>query len=154
MRLIIAGSREFKDGFLFDKKLRELIAKQQWKVTEIVSGGCRGVDRMAEEFAARQGISCHVMKATWGTYGRSAGPIRNQEMAKYAAQDNGALVCFWDGASPGTRSMITEAAALFLPVHVIEIEIVAPRKRPAMRGLPHFGWQPKLGETNKKVVKK
>lgn len=42
------------------------------------------------------------MKADWDIYGKSAGYIRNAEMAKYAD----ACVVFWDGKSRGTKHMI------------------------------------------------
>jgi len=72
------------------------------QVTEIVSGGARGVDRLGERYARQRGLPCTVFPAQWGKYGKSAGPIRNAEMAKYA--DYGVAV--WDGESRGTAHML------------------------------------------------
>jgi hypothetical protein len=72
------------------------------QVTEIVSGGARGVDRLGERYARKRGLPCKVFPAQWAKYGKSAGPIRNAEMAKYT--DYGVAV--WDGVSRGTANMI------------------------------------------------
>ena len=52
--------------------------------------------------------------ANWEKFGRSAGHRRNAEMAQYAD----GLVAFWDGLSPGTRSMIDLAKGRGLKVHI------------------------------------
>ena len=40
--------------------------------------------------------------ADWEKYGKSAGPARNKIMAEKVDY----VICFWDGKSKGTRSMI------------------------------------------------
>lgn len=40
--------------------------------------------------------------ANWKSFGKKAGPIRNKHMADIGDF----FICFWDGHSPGTRSMI------------------------------------------------
>ena len=65
------------------------------QVTEIVSGGAKGVDRLGEWYARQRGLPCKAFPAQWAKYGKSAGPIRNAEMAEYA--DYGVAV--WDGVS-------------------------------------------------------
>ena len=54
-------------------------------------------------------------KADWVKYGKAAGPIRNEEMAKYAD----ACIVFWDGKSPGAKSMIALAKKYELKLRVI-----------------------------------
>ena len=49
-----------------------------------------------------------LFPAEWNTYGKAAGPIRNRQMAEYAAPD-GYCVVFWDGKSRGSQNIITEA---------------------------------------------
>lgn len=53
--------------------------------------------------------------ANWDKHGKSAGHIRNAEMAKYAD----ALVAFWDGKSKGTKGMIDYATRCNLRVKVV-----------------------------------
>ena len=52
----------------------------------------------------------------------AAGPIRNEKMAKYAAEvDRKMLIAFWDGQSKGTGSMIDLAKKHGIEVHVVNI---------------------------------
>lgn len=52
--------------------------------------------------------------ADWGKYGKSAGVLRNKQMAEYAD----GLIAFWDGKSRGTANMIETAKGLGLRVRV------------------------------------
>lgn len=120
-RVIIAGSRSFKD----EDYVHNTISDLTWWIPdaemEIVSGGCRGVDQFAENYAEKWDILSKVFPAEWDKYGLSAGPIRNEQMAKYAAKaDNGMLIAFPVGESRGTRNMIKLAKQYGLEVHVIE----------------------------------
>ena len=107
-KVIIAGSRGFDDYEYLEQnvdfKLSELAKTHH---IEIVSGGARGADRLAERFANRRDFSLTVMKADWNTHGKSAGYLRNQAMADYADY----LIAFWDNSSPGTKHMIDIAKA-------------------------------------------
>lgn len=103
MKVIIAGSRTFTNSpELF--KFCDLILSSHDEI-EVVSGGASGPDKFGEMWAERSEHKVTVMPAEWNKHGKSAGPIRNQEMAEYAD----ALIAFWDGESRGTKNMIEEA---------------------------------------------
>ena len=55
-----------------------------YPITEIVSGGCRGADSFGEDYARHYQLKLTIFPADWKTHGKAAGPIRNEEMAKYA----------------------------------------------------------------------
>lgn len=110
MRVIIAGTRAVSDVGL----VARAVVDSGFEVTEVVSGGARGVDRLGEEWARSQGIPVRRFPADWDRYGRRAGPVRNQEMADYAE----ALIAIWDGNSAGTRDMIGRARAKGIPVFI------------------------------------
>lgn len=116
MKLIIAGSRNYHDEGDFFHRMNNIVAKNPWvrEVTEVVSGTARGADTLGEEWAALHGLSVTKFPADWSKYGRSAGFRRNGEMSEYAD----GLVAFWDGLSPGTRSMIDLAKGRGLKVHI------------------------------------
>ena len=82
MKIIVAGSREFKDYEMLKNKLDTLLINQ--KEIQIVSGGCRGADELGERYAKEKGYSLKVFKADWNKYGKKAGPLRNRQMAEYA----------------------------------------------------------------------
>ena len=115
MKTIIAGCRDFDDYGLLKKHMDEFIQKHQ--VTEIVSGGARGTDKLGEEYAIEKNIKYTVHEAKWVDNGKAAGPIRNKLMAGYADQ----LVAVWDGKSKGTYNMIQNMNKLQKPVYVIWI---------------------------------
>ena len=110
MRTIIAGSRNITDLSV----VREAVERSGFSVTEVVSGGARGVDRLGERLAGILEVPCRVFPADWDAHGRSAGAIRNGEMADYAD----ALVAVWDGRSRGTANMISQARRRGLEVYV------------------------------------
>lgn len=80
MKVIVAGSRNITDAALVERALKA----SGFFITQVVSGGCRGVDKIAEAWAEKKGVHIKVFEAEWGKRGRAAGPIRNMEMAKYA----------------------------------------------------------------------
>lgn len=110
MKTIIAGSREIVD---FNCVLKA-VADCGWTITEVVSGGARGVDTLGEQYAKSFNIPMKRFPADWNQHGRSAGVIRNREMANYAQ----ALIAIWDGNSRGTKNMIDEASKKGLRVYV------------------------------------
>lgn len=127
VRIIVAGSRDYKDYATLADVLDKLIEKLNTQVIdkseiEIVSGGCRGADELGERYAKESCIKCVIFPADWGKYGRSAGPFRNNQMAEYAASaDRGILVAFPIGESRGTRNMIDIARQRGLEVEVYEL---------------------------------
>lgn len=114
MRVIIAGSRE---GFELEDVLVAM-EESGFSVTEVVSGTARGVDRLGEIWANANQIPVKRFPANWDEYGKSAGYLRNAEMAKYSD----ALVALWDGKSKGTEHMINLARKEGLPIHVYQRE--------------------------------
>lgn len=121
VRVIIAGSRDFYSPGIFNNVMTEILSDIPVDELEIISGGCRGADAMGEEYAKEWGIKCTVFRADWDKYGIAAGPIRNEQMAKYTTEsDRGMLIAFPVGISKGTRNMIDLAKRYGLEVHVVE----------------------------------
>jgi len=115
MKVIIAGSRNFNDYNLLKSSCDNLLT--QFTNIEIVSGTARGADKLGERYAREKGYDIKEFPANWDKFGKSAGYIRNDEMAKYADM----LIAFWDGASKGTKHMIDLANKRGIKVIVIDI---------------------------------
>jgi hypothetical protein len=100
MKLAIVGSRTFTDY----GKLVDIISKLPTteSFSEIVSGGARGTDTLAEQYADNYGIPKIIFKADWDKYGKSAGYRRNVDIVNYCDY----LIAFWDGESKGTQHSI------------------------------------------------
>ena len=124
IKVIVAGNRDFDNGGIFENAMTWLLPSDSdyAESIEIISGGCTGADALAEIYAKEWDIPLKVFPADWKKYGKYAGPIRNEEMAKYASSDEddwGMLIAFWDGKSRGTKNMIDMAFKYGLDVHVI-----------------------------------
>jgi len=118
LRVIIAGKRDYTNYEFVKEKCEKFIAQSdRFFVEEIVSGAAPGVDTLGERWAKEKGYKIRRFKANWDLYQKSAGPIRNWEMAKYA----NVLVAFWDGKSRGTGNMISTAKRLGLYIIIITI---------------------------------
>ncbi len=113
MKVIIAGSRSINDYNV----LTRAIIDADFRITEIVSGGARGVDKLGEQFADRWNIPLKIFPANWELHGKSAGYKRNAEMAAYAD----GLIALWDGESKGTKHMIDLARKAGLQVYISNI---------------------------------
>ena len=113
MKVIIAGGRGFNDYDLLCRKADKILSRQS--EIEIVSGAARGADKLGERYADERGYPIKRFPADWGTFGKKAGYMRNEDMAEYAD----ALIAFWDGTSKGTKHMIDIARNNDLKVRVI-----------------------------------
>lgn len=113
MKVIVAGGRKFNNYNLLKTTLNNILSNKT--DIEIVSGTANGADKLGERYAEQYNYHIKKFPAEWDKYGKSAGYIRNEEMAKYAD----ALVAYWDGISKGTRHMIDLAEKHNLKVRVI-----------------------------------
>ena len=110
MKTIVAGSREITGFTIVEKAIQD----SGFEITELVSGGARGVDRLGEKYAKDHNIPIKQFIPDWDGLGKKAGYVRNAKMADYAD----ALVAIWDGVSKGTAGMIADATRKGLKVYV------------------------------------
>lgn len=114
MRTIIAGSRDIYDSYML---IVEAVKESGFDVTSVISGCARGVDKTAISWAADNMMAWHEYPADWKSWGKIAGLMRNEEMAKNAD----ALIAIWDGKSRGTKDMIERAKKHNLKVFVKQV---------------------------------
>ena len=94
MRIAIVGSRS-----LTVNHLGEYLPED---VTEIVSGGAKGIDRCASAYAKEHGLKLTEFLPEYEKYGRGAPLKRNLQIIEYADW----VIAFWDGKSRGTKFVI------------------------------------------------
>ena len=117
-RVVIAGCRDY---YNYDEAKPYIdfclsnIRKENNIV--IVSGCASGADAIGERYAFENKLKVEKYPADWKIYGRSAGPRRNKQMAEVCDY----VICFWDGESKGTRSMIELARRYNKPVKIKRI---------------------------------
>ncbi|MBP3381637.1 MAG: hypothetical protein J6L00_03230 [Clostridia bacterium] len=71
-------------------------------ISEIVSGGAKGIDTQAREYAKKNNLPLKEFLPEYHKYGRSAPLKRNLQIVAYADT----VVAFWDGVSKGTKYVI------------------------------------------------
>ena len=115
-KVVIAGSRGFSNYKLLketcDKYLRE---KKKTHNVVVISGHARGADSLGEKYASDEDLDLEIYPADWKKYGKSAGFMRNEQMADIAD----AVIAFWNGESHGTKHMIDTAEEKGLNVKVV-----------------------------------
>lgn len=117
-RVVIAGCRYY-NNYDEAKNYIDFCLSNIRKENDIVivSGCASGADAIGERYAEENGFKVEKYPADWKTYGKSAGPRRNKQMAEIS----NFVICFWNGKSKGTMSMIKYANFYNKPVRVKRI---------------------------------
>lgn len=109
MKIAIVGSRDFDRLNLVVDYVKSLP-----KDTVIVSGGARGVDRIAAVAGLNAGLVVIEYRPDWEHGGMGAGFARNTLIVEQCDR----VVAFWDGKSTGTLDTINKARKAGKPVQV------------------------------------
>lgn len=110
MKIAVIGSR----GLHIDN-LGDYIPKE---VTEIVSGGAKGIDSCAREYAEAHHIKLTEYLPEYEKYGRYAPLKRNLAII----ENVDVVLAFWDGSSKGTKFVIDNCKKNNVTVVVTIIE--------------------------------
>jgi len=94
MKVAVVGSRSLKI-----EHIEDYLPPQ---TTHIISGGAKGVDRCAAEYARSHGIPLTEILPDYHRYGKGAPLRRNSQIVELADL----TVIFWDGVSSGSRSIM------------------------------------------------
>lgn len=122
-KIAVVGSRAFVNPgvrALIEWELKCLLLKatKNGISLEIVSGGARGVDSIAAQWARDNEVSLIEILPDWDTHGRAAGFIRNEVIWDKA--DCG--IAFWDGKSKGTAHSFDLAKEQSKPIKIVTIQ--------------------------------
>jgi hypothetical protein len=117
MKIAIVGSRDFADYEFLKSKVNSFLDEYESQENDsiiIVSGGAKGADSLAEQYAKEYGYETLILKPDWKQYGRSAGILRNTDIVENAD----ILIAFPTKSSIGTWDSIRKAKAKKIPVYV------------------------------------
>lgn len=101
-KMLVCGGREFSDKDFLAKTLDSVLAKCGG-VHYVVTGGARGADSLAYEWAKRGGIQTVLCEANWDKFGKWAGYRRNAAMLGLLS--DGDIVVGFPGGK-GTQMML------------------------------------------------
>lgn len=133
MRILVSGSRDFTNSVSFIKAMTDVISEVQYKNVvhtkdvELVHGGARGTDMMADMFARSNNIKFKVFPADWkrvgDTYDKSAGMKRNIQMLEYIILEPlHYLIAFNMNNSKGTSGMAKACEKSKIPSYLFSTE--------------------------------
>lgn len=100
MKVAVTGSRDFNDY----ETLKENISNIK-NISLIISGGAKGADSLAEQYALENSIDTLIIKPDWKRFNRGAGLIRNKQIV----DSSDMVIAFWDAESKGTAHVIEYA---------------------------------------------
>jgi len=110
MKLAIIGSRKIEK-----LDLNEYIKE---KPNVVISGGAKGIDTIAEEWALRNNIDIIIHRPNYEINGKKATWRRNDVIVDEADK----IMAFWDGESTGTRYVINKALETRKNIEIIFIK--------------------------------
>lgn len=124
MRVLVCGGRDFAEN------IKSIEAADQrsfvWNILRnfdlrlgpfdvVIHGDARGVDRCAGAWAESNHITVRKFPADWDRHGKSAGPIRNQQMLDEGKPDF--VIAFPGGI--GTSDMVARSKKIGVPVQEV-----------------------------------
>lgn len=110
MRVAVIGSRIIDEKFF--KNLCEIMPIN---VSELVSGGAVGADKLAEKYSLENNIPIKIFMPDYQNNGKLATFKRNDEIIEFADY----VIAMWDGRSSGSKYVITRCIKRNVPVRVI-----------------------------------
>jgi YspA, cpYpsA-related SLOG family len=122
LRVIICGSRNWTGVAAVERIHHTLLAVEMLCTAlnsplQLVHGDCPiGADAIADRWARRRDYDPILFPADWNKYGRAAGPIRNEAMAKAGAH---LCIAFLRDNSDGTTNMISNAQACNIATFIV-----------------------------------
>lgn len=98
--VLVCGGRDYSDHSCVYETLDSI--HREAPITKLVTGGARGADTLAQDWATLRNVTNTIYMADWARYPRAGGIIRNQQML---AQEHPTLVVAFPGGR-GTADMV------------------------------------------------
>lgn len=111
--IAVIGSRE---GFTQQKVSRYLDVLNKKEIKQIITGGARGVDRFAENWAKQNNIDVEVIRPE--DPGNKYDYLKRNKIIIHKSDE---VIAFWDGHSKGTKHTICYANRVDKPVDIVKL---------------------------------
>lgn len=121
--LAIVGGRDFTDYDLLCRAMFDHFydwdaseaSLDDWRVSEIISGGARGADSCGARWAKEHDVKLTEFIPDWDRFGKRAGFLRNEDIIAAST----CVLGLWDGKSRGTANSLSIAKRLKKPTLII-----------------------------------
>lgn len=110
MKVAIIGSRSLT--------LTDFAPYLPREISEIISGGAKGIDTCAKNYALVNKIKLTEFLPEYDQYGKFAPLKRNLKMIDYAD----IVIAFWDGHSKGTKYVIEHCKKINKPIKIFNLD--------------------------------
>lgn len=121
VNLAIIGGRDFNDYNYARSCINYIVSKYDFEITNIISGGASGADKLGEIYADEYKINKKIFIAKWDDISRSDSIIRTNSFGKkYDANagfrrntdiivNSDVVIAFWDYNSKETKDSIEKS---------------------------------------------
>lgn len=116
-RIALIGSRELENKIQLRRAAKTFLL--QYPNIELVSGGAKGADQIAEELAEEMGLKITIFFPNYHEHGKIAPLLRNCQIVNEAD----IILAIWDGKSKGTAHTLGLARQKGIPIYIIHTEM-------------------------------
>jgi predicted Rossmann fold nucleotide-binding protein DprA/Smf involved in DNA uptake len=116
MKLAVIGSRNFSNYDFFKEKLEYLTQNIKEDIV-YVSGGAIGTDSLCKRYCQENNYELIEFLPDYKQYSKAATHIRNSQIVEFSD----ALVAFFNGSSPGTKSTLEKAKKKGITIKIVKI---------------------------------
>lgn len=114
MKIAIVGSRNPGNINIANEIEKRINIRN---VDAIISGGAKGIDTLAAEYAKKNGVQLIEYRPDYAKYGRVATFFRNRQII----ESSDMVIAFWNGESKGTKYTIDYAKKIGRQTIIINI---------------------------------
>lgn len=116
MKLGVSGYRDFHDYEFVKRKLDEFLGPIG-RPEVINVGDAKGVDSLVVQYCVERGIPFKIFVANWDSFGKGAGPKRNQKII----DESDSFIGFIHEKSKGTLDTLRRAEKKNIPTFAIMV---------------------------------
>lgn len=118
--IAIVGSRSFSDFNLLNEVMFEIIEKEG-NFSNVVSGGAKGCDTLANEWATLNGVNMIVFLPKYENFPGKKKWMAPKERNILIVENSDIVLAFWDMKSTGTKDTIDKSVKRNKKVYLYDI---------------------------------
>ena len=121
MKLALVGSRDYTNYSQFKSVINKTLKKWNKKISDVtlvISGGAKGADTLAEQWANEYKKPMTTFIPDWKAFGKGAGIMRNTDIVNWCTH----MIAFPSIKGKGTQDSIQKAKNAEKPVEVFYID--------------------------------